>query len=709
MRHKLARQETAIKPLNKGVLARSEQMAETMSLSLWQVFLKGILKRGLIHILLWSLVVSANAANWYVRSSSVGSNNGTDWNNAWSLSSINWASVSAGDTIYLAGGSYGVIAPGKSGTAGNVITLRRARSTNAACTGASGWSSGFDATINASGINIGALDYLIIDGVIASGIKVLNNDRAVSITSGSVGVTLSYIEIYATAANGSSSQAIYMTGCSFTTIDHCIIHGVVNGIQGLNFSDCIIQYCEFYDINAHGTTGHPNVNYLLATVRSTWRYNRIHNNDALGIAWEDGAGDDLNYLYGNVFYDDTGAHCGIESDSNIPRLGRFYIYNNAFINEPATTINFRVTPAGGQIFNNIFWNSPQLLANWSTMELNYNFASGSAPAGANSIGSGSNPFVNLAGKDFHIVSNIGAKFPRNKGVTVTLLNGSTSTVDVDGIARGADGLWDIGPYEFVSNGPNTNPVIAISPTSLDFGAVSNGSTITKSITIQNIGGGTLAGAASVALPFTIVSGGSYSLGSNQSSVVTIGYSPASSSDSQVVTFTGGGGATVTLNGYRLAFLPGNTFESYAGNITAPFVTNSGGYISQPSETTVTTGGQAVYGFTITSPGSYVISANINAPGDAANSLYLNIDSQPSDPNMIWDIPITTGFQPRVASWRGAGTFDSPQFVPAVFNLTAGVHQLILRGREGGVQIGRISVAPYSTVTPPQNLHVVSGF
>ena len=343
------------------------------------------------------------------------------------------------------------------------------------------------------------------------------------------------------------------------------------------------------------------------------------------------------------------------------------------------------------------------------MELNYNFASGSAPAGANSIGGGSNPFVNLAGKDFHIVSNIGAKFPRNKGVTVPLLNGSTSTVDVDGIARGADGLWDIGPYEFVSNGPNTNPVIAISPTSLDFGAVSNGSTITKNITIQNIGGGTLAGAASVALPFTIVSGGSYSLGSNQSSVVTIGYSPASSSDSQVVTFTGGGGATVTLNGYRLAFLPGNTFESYAGNITAPFVTNSGGYISQPSETTVITGGQAVYGFTITSPGSYVISANINSPSDAANSLYLNIDSQPSDPNMIWDIPITTGFQPRVASWRGAGTFDSPQFVPAVFNLTAGVHQLILRGREGGVQIGRISVAPYSTVTPPQNLHVVSGF
>ncbi|MBV9998635.1 MAG: hypothetical protein JO015_05925, partial [Verrucomicrobia bacterium] len=48
----------------------------------------------------------ANAANWYVRPSAAGSNTGADWNNAWSLSSINWGSIQAGDTVWLAGGSY---------------------------------------------------------------------------------------------------------------------------------------------------------------------------------------------------------------------------------------------------------------------------------------------------------------------------------------------------------------------------------------------------------------------------------------------------------------------------------------------------------------------------------------------------------------------------------------------------------------------------
>jgi hypothetical protein len=158
-------------------------------------------------------------------------------------------------------------------------------------------------------------------------------------------------------------------------------------------------------------------------------------------------------------------------------------------------------------------------------------------------------------------------------------------------------------------------------------------------------------------------------------------------------------------------LPGLSFESVAGVITLPFVANAGGYISQPSETGLVDGGRALYAFTITAAGDYTIFANMNTPSDAANSFFINIDAEPVDPEMIWDIlPLTTGFENRTVSWRGNGTFDSPQYLNKVFTLSAGTHQLIVRGREGGAQLGRITIAPVAATppSPPSNLQVLAG-
>jgi hypothetical protein len=61
--------------------------------------------------------------------------------------------------------------------------------------------------------------------------------------------------------------------------------------------------------------------------------------------------------------------------------------------------------------------------------------------------------------------------------------------------------------------------------------------------------------------------------------------------------------------------------------------------------------------------------------------------------MIWDVPVTTGLMSRTVSWRGNGTFDVNQFAPKVFSLSAGTHQLIVRGREGNCQLGNITIGP----------------
>lgn len=266
------------------------------------------------------------------------------------------------------------------------------------------------------------------------------------------------------------------------------------------------------------------------------------------------------------------------------------------------------------------------------------------------------------------------------------------------VARPSGGAWDIGAY--FRGGNRSEPMIGVSPSALNFSSTQVGTSKDLLVTVRNEGGGTLSGSAAVAAPFQVVSGGSYTLGSNQAQTVTIRYSPTvAGNDNRNITFSGGGGAIVVASGSAWAVLPGNSFDAYAGTITAPFVTNSGGYISQSQSTGLADGGAAIYAFNLTNAGSYVISATVNAPGDAANSLYVNLDADPTDPAMIWDIPITSGFEERTVSWRGNGTVDLNQYIPAVFNLTAGTHRLVVRGREANVQVRRLSVLPYAGWRP----------
>ena len=157
-------------------------------------------------------------------------------------------------------------------------------------------------------------------------------------------------------------------------------------------------------------------------------------------------------------------------------------------------------------------------------------------------------------------------------------------------------------------------------------------------------------------------------------------------------------------------LPGLSWESTAGVIQSPF-TESGGYVSQPVETKdPSAGGQATYDFEITAAGNYTISANVNSPNVGANSFYVNVDAQPTDPTMIWDVPIGSGPTSVGVSWRGSGTDVDNEFSPKIFSLSAGVHKLIIRGREAGTQLGKITISPAAAAAQPQapaNLRVLS--
>lgn len=139
------------------------------------------------------------------------------------------------------------------------------------------------------------------------------------------------------------------------------------------------------------------------------------------------------------------------------------------------------------------------------------------------------------------------------------------------------------------------------------------------------------------------------------------------------------------------FAQGFDLTSQTVVVTAPFiVTNS--HVLQSCQTSVTKGGRLSYRFTVagTNNVAYALQAKVSAPHTAANSFYVNIDAEPEDPSMIWDIRATTNFESRLVSWRGNGTPDKPEVAPKFFNLAPGPHELIIRGREAGTELESIS-------------------
>jgi hypothetical protein len=322
--------------------------------------------------------------------------------------------------------------------------------------------------------------------------------------------------------------------------------------------------------------------------------------------------------------------------------------------------------------------------------------------------------------DFHLLS--GDTDLIGKGVNES----SYFTTDQGGGARPASGAWDIGPYQYGSTGGSgggtTNAVpptvSAVTQNASDVDPVTAGVQVYEGTTVQYSGSGSVPNGDGMNWTWSYtVNGGTstnFQTGSG-ATVPSIGYTYTTGTGGKTYVWTLTIKDTTTLltaqssltmsvetppaAGTNLTFLAGQ----YA-SLTAPMVL-SGGYISQATQTTVVaSGGHAVYNFTLTNAGNYVIQALVNAPSDSANSMFVNIDGEPVTPTMIWDIPMTSGFQQRIVSWRGTGTDTNNQFVPEVFSLGAGTHQAVFVGREAGVQLQSFSIL--QLLAAPQNLHVL---
>lgn len=160
--------------------------------------------------------------------------------------------------------------------------------------------------------------------------------------------------------------------------------------------------------------------------------------------------------------------------------------------------------------------------------------------------------------------------------------------------------------------------------------------------------------------------------------------------------------TVTATFTRV-YTPVGTFSAPSGTISAPFIVTASNTIYQPIQTsTVSAGGKALYTFTAPETGEYIISAKVNASSQSANSFYVNIDTEPTGDTMAWHISTTGGFEQRFVSWGGSTSGGNPV---KIFNLSAGQHTLIIRGREADAAIESIEILKKGTgaVTSPTTL------
>ena len=437
---------------------------------------------GLMVLLLTS--VSVQASNLYVRAGATGSNNGSDWTNAYTDLP---ESITRGDTYYVADGSYGGHTINQPGT--SIITIKKATVSDHGTD--AGWSNtyGDGTAVFVGNITIETPGYVVIDGQTRGSdwktgygfkIDVRNGDHGLQLGTPFVttisNITIRYLEI-----EGDGVQDGPKTGRS------------VNG--GYNHTNITFEYVYFHDSGESIIRMAKIVNLL---IQYSW-FARDDSTAAVHAGglicsegcsdvtvrhnfWEDiegtafietptsghpgcsGTNQSNWYIYGNVFFrpsvparSATGNGVVYIFDAN--HTGDFHVYNNNFINLTNSFVGAEASSGSQgcisnmQARNNLFYKN-QIAAgiscgSVSTCNVTHNAFFGGDPASgtSNYAGGSGSPFTNWVTNNFTLTSSVAAAMMA--GVTLA----SPYNTDLLGNSRGADGKWDRGVFEFQSGSP----------------------------------------------------------------------------------------------------------------------------------------------------------------------------------------------------------------------------------------------------------------
>lgn len=421
---------------------------------------------------------SAGAATYYVRpdGGSYGSENGTDWNNAYDGLP---ATLERGSTYVVAGGAYHDWVLDDDGSGSQLITIRKA-SASLGDDVISGWQSSFEttqATIDGPDTSYNPAivirgPYFTIDGITGSGYgsetygfkifhdRTLGTTRSVwwDDTDGD-NITVRHVEFESPGPTYNINQLVFSIGNTENlTIEYCWAYSYTGFVHGGNLNTAVIQYNwlgphERYP-GIHGET----------LAMNNWdeldfRYNYCKQcNDSSGGLLQ--LGPYTTYpetctnlrFYGNVFWqaNENSTMFGSASSADPQPINGLYIVNNTFIDVDASLSGYSGYPnriTNAVIKNNAYFDTSVTDDDSGQADIQYNLYGGtSANQGSNYVDSSQTIYQVFNDPDNNDYSLISGSDAMDAGTDL----GAAYNTDVNGNTRGADGTWDIGAFEYDS-------------------------------------------------------------------------------------------------------------------------------------------------------------------------------------------------------------------------------------------------------------------
>lgn len=435
-----------------------------------------------VFVALFCLAPAYAQSVFYVRAGAVGSNNGADWNNAFSNLP---STFQRGATYFVASGTYAGVKTFSTPEAGSTfIYIKKATESDHGTN--TGWNSAYgagaavftaaSATLN--GIWTFRTGYWDIDGAVGSfkgghgfELSITDNGGGVTISDEFQSGNLVFKHIKIHKPDKDAPAYAGGRGFDFTPTTGTLSNVTISHVYILNLG------LPFYIINGNGITientvaqdnrSTPESHSETASIRSTnnlvFRYCWFEDMEGTGGLMAM-SGDQSNWeIYGNVFYwsgDPTvsGFGHGAIADNMNGSTSNFKIYNNSFVNMKGKGgLAFFATATNIVARNNLFVDSD--VSNLGVTTWSHNYYGGSSSC-VNSMFQGAinrscsctgcpvdeSPEIALGTTPFSD-SYFRLKQPTAGGLVL----GSPYDIDADGYARGADGVWDRGAYEFTGD------------------------------------------------------------------------------------------------------------------------------------------------------------------------------------------------------------------------------------------------------------------
>lgn len=382
----------------------------------------------------------ALAADYYVSPSGNDANSGATAS-PWRTLQKAANTVSPGDVVHVADGTYVGMNITRGGTAGAPVTFK---------------AEGSNVVVNArnasteDNINIESASYVIIDGFVvedsprigiraveATGIVIRNNRVARSDHTGILTGWTPGIQIYNNVSYGAVAQHGIYVGNSRVSPDDVVIRG----------NECYANGQNGIQINGDCWEGGDGIisNVLLEN-------NFVHDNNWKGLSL---ISMQSSIVRNNVIWDNGisagagGIHLVDQPDCSKPSNSNLVV-NNTIIEPRIAGIRMSLGSAANVIFNNI------VVASSSDYTIVDEVTGNWIDAGSNLLRTSSTGlFVNAGSKDFHLANGSAAN-----GAGIASYQGSTAPgVDRDGNVRPQGGSYDAGAYESSGSPPPTDTTL----------------------------------------------------------------------------------------------------------------------------------------------------------------------------------------------------------------------------------------------------------